>query len=203
MALQCSGEGHEPPKNRVGLSIGAFTTRIVLGDLDDTALEETAIGVSYERRVSKQLTLQVSGGGIVVGHLYDQAVAFQGGFLGGAGSYVLVDQKGSIPFVMLGVSLSASAAGLANSSAILFAADIRGSVTCGYTDGRVTAYAVGRLFGGPIILADSGGTSLGTDRFHYQLGAGIVVSLPKSFDLSLELVPLGEKRISAGIGYSF
>ena len=60
-----------------------------------------------------------------------------------------------------------------------------------------------RFFGGPVFLEQSGVTTWGSDVYHVQLGAGSVVTLPAGFDLSVELIPLGEQRVSAGVGYSF
>ncbi len=199
--MQCSGEGHEPPKNRVGLSFGAFQTRLQLEG--DVPLDEAALGVSYERQVSKRVTLQVSGGWIPTGHLFAGGSQFRGGFFGFGASFNVLTQKGAIPFLMLGVSASGSMAVYSGSPNKLYAADIRGSVTSGYSMDRFTPYLVGRVFGGPVFFERPSGTSSGTDRFHYQLGIGLVVSLPKGFDLSVELVPFGEQRVSAGIGYAF
>ena len=204
MALQCSGDGSQPPKNRVGLSFGAFQTRLALGDFGIVPLDEAAVGASFERRISSKVTLQLNAGGILLGHLFNASPAFQGGFIGGGASFNVVDQKGMIPFLMLGASISVSVAGYpGGNNSRLIAGDIRGSVTTGYSDGRWTPYLVGRVFGGPVILTQPSGTSLGTDLYHFQLGLGLVVSLPKGFDLSLELVPLGEQRVSAGVGYSY
>jgi hypothetical protein len=203
LALQCSGEGHAPPTNRVGLSFGAFQTKLVFGDLGTVLLDEAAVGLSYERQLSKKTTLQLSGGGIALGHIVDQDTSFHGGFLGAGLSWNLVDQKGWIPFVMIGASASFSVAGYSRQSTTVIAADVRGSATVGYSESGFTPYAVARLFGGPVVLSRPGGTSLGTDQYHFQLGLGLVLTLPEGFDFSVEIVPLGEQRLSAGLGYSF
>jgi hypothetical protein len=80
------------------------------------------------------------------------------------------------------------------------AVDARAALVVGYTVfDRLTPYAVARAFGGPVFYAGlSGG-----DRYHYQVGAGLVVGLPGGFDLSAEVVPLGEQRLTAGVGFSF
>lgn len=56
-----------------------------------------------------------------------------------------------------------------------------------------------RAFGGPFFY----GSALGTDGYHLQLGAGLVVGLPWGLDLSAEIIPLGEQRVTAGLGGSF
>ena len=78
--------------------------------------------------------------------------------------------------------------------------DFRVGLAAGWTFfERLTPYAVVRAFGGPVFY----GSELGTDAYHVQLGAGLVVGLPFGFDLSAEIVPLGEQRVTAGLGYSF
>jgi hypothetical protein len=40
----------------------------------------------------------------------------------------------------------------------------------------------------------------GTDRYHYQVGGGLVTALPGGFDMFVEGVPLGERAITLGVG---
>ena len=205
MAQLCQGE--KPPESRVGLSFGAFRTRLVFVDRGTVDLEEVAIGGSFERKLNKQVTFQVSCGGIIYGRLGGPtAQPLHGMFVGAGVSWSVLNQKGAIPFVMTGLSVSASlAVPERGGDDGFYALDFRGWVTAGYTFAkRFTAYGVGRLFGGPIALVEGGSTTArGTDQYHFQLGAGLVVGLPGGFDLSAELVPLGERRVSAGIGASF
>ncbi|MBX7099878.1 MAG: hypothetical protein K1X89_19335, partial [Myxococcaceae bacterium] len=76
----------------------------------------------------------------------------------------------------------------------------RVSVLAGYTlFERLTLYAAGRVFGGPAFFrAASGG-----DASHYQVGGGALVRLPGAVDLSVEVMPLGEQRLVAALGFSF
>lgn len=204
MAQKCHGD--KPPESRVGLSFGAFRSRLVFTDLGFLDLEEVAFGASYERKLSKKVTFQISGGGIAYARLGDRNAETLRGFFAGAGvSWAVLEQKGAIPFVMIGVSVAASlAVPDRGGDDALYALDIRGSVTAGYTLAeRFTPYAVVRAFGGPVAYAQDGRTSAGTDIYHFQVGAGFVVGLPGGFDLSAELIPLGEQRVSAGVGYSF
>jgi hypothetical protein len=204
LAQKCHGD--KPPESRVGLSFGAFRSRLIFTDRGFLDLEEVALGASYERKLSKTVTFQISGGGIAYGRLGGPGAETLRGFFAGAGaSWAVVDQKGAIPFVMIGVSLAASlAVPERGGDDALYALDIRGSVTAGYTLAqRFTPYLVGRLFGGPVVFVERGRAWAGTDIYHFQLGAGLVVGLPGGFDLSAEIVPLGEQRVSAGVGYSF
>ncbi len=204
MAQLCHGD--KPPDSRVGLSFGAFRSRLVFSELGFLDIEELALGLSFEKKLSKTVTFQISAGGIAFARVGGPGADVMTGFFAGAGvSWSVLEQKGARPFVMTGLSLSGSLAvpGRGGDDA-LYAFDIRGSVTAGYTLAqRFTPYAVARLFGGPVILAQQGHSHLGTDIYHFQLGAGFVVGIPGGLDLSVEVIPLGEQRVSAGLGYSF
>lgn len=201
MAQKCHGD--KPPANHAGLSFGAFRSRLIFTGAQLLDLEEAAVGFAFERRLSAKVTVQVSLGGIVYARIDGEPL--RGLFVGGGASWAIVPQKGAIPFIMLALSIAASFAGPERgASQALYALDFRGSVTAGYTLGkRWTPYAVGRIFGGPVVLVDRADTRVGTDIYHFQLGAGLVVGLPGGFDLSAELIPLGEQRVSAGVGHSF
>jgi hypothetical protein len=43
----------------------------------------------------------------------------------------------------------------------------------------------------------------GGDAHHYQVGAGVAVTLPGHVDVDLEAVPLGEQAIVLGAGLAF
>ncbi len=204
MAQLCHGE--KPPDSRVGLAFGAFRSRLSFAERGFLDIEEMALGASFEKKLSKRVTLQVSGGGIAFARLgAPGAEVLRGLFAGVGASWSIVDQKGPIPFVMVGASVAVSlAVPSRGGDDALYAADLRGSVTAGYTFAkRFTPYLVGRAFGGPVVAVEGGRSDVGTDIYHFQVGAGLVVGLPAGFDLSVELVPLGEQRVSAGLGYSF
>lgn len=201
MAQKCHGD--KPPESRVGLSFGAFQSRLIFPERGTLTLEEAAVGASFERKMSKTVTFQVNGGGIAYARI--GARKLQGAFAGFGVSWSLRDEKRLLPFVMVGVSVAASLAVPAQGGDDSLAAlDVRGSLTAGYTFfQRLTPYAVVRLFGGPAVLSERGRSLVGTDLYHFQLGAGLVLGLPGGFDVSAEIVPLGEQRVSAGVGYSF
>jgi len=204
LAQKCHGD--KPPQSHVGLSFGAFQTRLIFSDRGLLNLEEAAVGASFERKLSKTVTVQVNGGGIAYARIGGPTTRKLQGAFGGFGvSWSLRDERGLLPFVMVGASVAASlAVPEQGGDDSLTAFDVRGSVTAGYTFfGRLTPYAVVRAFGGPAVLTEKGHSFVGTDIYHFQIGAGLVLGLPGGFDLSVELVPLGEQRVSAGIGYSF
>jgi hypothetical protein len=190
----------------VGGSYGAFRTTLRFGD-ELVALQQMAVSASLEWRATKTLSLQFAAGGIFNGRLAGDPMG-PGGVGSVAVSWLVLDQAKWWPFVQLSASASFSAVqalvpqGDANPRPALYSAlDVRGGVVAGYTlFERVTPYVVGRLFGGPVFY---GTGPLGTDLYHYQVGLGVVVGLPKGFDLSAELIPLGEQRVTAAVGYSF
>ena len=155
------------------------------------------MSASLEYRVSEKMTLVGAGGGILLGSLGTVATS-PGAVASLALSYLLLEQGPYTPFVQVAGSISFSA--FRTTDANYAAIDFRGGVVAGYTFlERLTPYAVFRAFGGPVFY----GGLLGTDAYHVQLGAGLVVGLPFGFDLSAEVIPLGEQRVTAGLGYTF
>jgi hypothetical protein len=152
---------------------------------------------SLEWRATKTWTFQFAAGGAFDGHLGTTSLG-GGGTASVAASWLVLEQAKWWPFVQLSASISAS---LAQASPTLYSAfDARLGVVAGYTLWeRFTPYLTARVFGGPVYFAGQ----TGSDLHHYQVGVGFVVGLPKGFDVSAELVPLGEQRVTASVGYSF
>jgi hypothetical protein len=160
-----------------------------------------AVSASFEYRLSDRWTLAAAAGAIVAGRLVSptETFDFRAGAVGSlSGSFLALEQGRFWPFIMVAGSLAVS--GVQAAPTAYWAVDGRLTATLGYTFfERVTPYAVGRVFGGPVFWRGQ----TGTDLFHYQVGAGVVVGLPFGFDLSAEVVPLGEQRVTAGLGFSF
>lgn len=86
----------------------------------------------------------------------------------------------------------------------MLALDVRASVLAGKTFFQAfTPYLVARAFGGPVFWKYRGEDQVGGDQYHFQLGAGAIVSLPERFDVFVEGIPLGERAGVVGLGYSF
>ena len=84
------------------------------------------------------------------------------------------------------------------------ALDFRVGAAAGRTWLRtISAYAVARLFGGPVFWSYHGEEVLGTDTHHYQLGGGLAVLVFRHVDLFAEGVPLGEQAVAAGVSVAF
>ncbi|HKO48522.1 MAG TPA: hypothetical protein VJV79_12410 [Polyangiaceae bacterium] len=64
----------------------------------------------------------------------------------------------------------------------------------------VRPYLAARVFGGPIFWRYQQEAVTGTDTRHYQLGAGLAVSLSKALNVFAEGIPLGEQAVAVGVG---
>jgi len=164
-------------------------------------LEQMAVSASFEYRLSRRWTLSAAAGGVLGGRLDTNAgsTAMGGGGVGSlAASFIALEQGKYWPFIMLSGSASVSAVQAQPTTWV--GVDARLGVAVGYTIlQRVTPYLTGRVYGGPVLWRGE----VGTDLFHWQAGLGVVVGLPWGLDLSAEVVPFGEKRITAGVGVSF
>jgi hypothetical protein len=91
----------------------------------------------------------------------------------------------------------------AAASATYTAFDLRLGAQFGVALGRVVfPYAVARVFGGPVFWHYQGQAVTGTDTHHYQLGAGLAVRATRFMNVFAEGIPLGEKAIALGVGWS-
>jgi hypothetical protein len=189
-----------------------FNSSLVLGDVP-VEMERQALSLSFDYRLSDATTLSIGGGAGTTGF-----IATKGGrhdILPGwmvTASYArrLVDGYGAEPFVLFGISGGVSGGAtrpfgsLSPESTPLYSFDVRAALTVGKTIlGVVSPYATAKLFGGPVFWKLAGMPLVGGDRYHYQVGAGLVVALPRGMDLFAEAVPFGERALTAGGGVSF
>lgn len=195
-----SAAGDEPDL-RVAASVAGFRTRLVFAGTTPVDTEQFAAVAAFEKRLSRRWTLSASAGGVFSGQLVSSDRVDRlgpGGVVSVGASWTWLEQQGARPFVMLSGSLALSA--VQTTPTLYAAGDARLGVAAGYTLwDRVTPYATARVFGGPVFWNHQ----TGTDAYHVQLGAGLVVGLPAGFDLSAELVPLGEQRLTAALGFSW
>ena len=180
----------------MGATFGAFRTLLLFSD-QNRKLEQLAVSGALEYRVSEKMTLVGAGGVLIMGTL-GSVPTTPGGVLSIGLSSLLLEQGTYSPFLQLSGSLAVSTMRALDVNYV--AIDFRAGLAAGWTFfDRLTPYAVFRAFGGPVFY----GSALGTDAYHVQLGAGLVVGLPFGFDLSAEVIPLGEQRVTAGLGYTF
>ncbi len=217
--LSCTGEeGHEapePPQFRVAASMTWSATRLAFSGDDsfDADSARRATAASFEWRALDGLTLTAGVGAAIDGRLTVDGVRSDlgAGPLGTVGvAYRIVDGEGWVPFVLAGGTLSASSVGThtrffdgRTEDARLTAVDMRASITVGEVFANaLVPYVTARGFGGPIFWTRDGADVVGSDKFHYQLGAGLLVTAGW-FDAYLELVPLGERAAIFGAGTTF
>jgi hypothetical protein len=120
----------------------------------------------------------------------------------------LLDGHGNWPFLVLGISGGASGAstreetlGPPPGTSSLYAIDVRAGLLLGKTFWKtLSPYVALRGFGGPVLWEYAGSSVTGTDRYHYQVGGGLVTALPEGFDIFVEGIPLGERAITLGVG---
>lgn len=180
----------------MGATFGAFRTLLLFAD-GNRKLEQLAVSAALEYRVTEKITLVGAGGVMLMGNLGDVPTS-PGGVGSLALSFLLLEQGTWSPFLQFSGSLAVSTMRAADTNYV--AIDFRAGLAAGWTFfDRLTPYAVFRAFGGPVFY----GSAIGTDAYHVQLGAGLVVGLPLGLDLSAEFIPLGEQRVTAGLGYTF
>jgi len=193
-------------------TFGIFGTTLVGNTPSNIHIERSAVTASFDYRLSPTTTLG-AGAGVGMGGLITVGAqrfrVLPGWEVTGAYSRRLLDGRGKLPFLVLGIAGGASGGatreevygGPAPGTAGLYTFDIRGGLTVGKTFwSTLSPYAVFRAFGGPVIWNYAGKTVLAGDRYHVQLGAGLVTALPRAFDVFVEGVPLGERALTMGLG---
>jgi hypothetical protein len=205
----CSGDGDEALDWRIGVAYGAAWTRLALtrgGATSDADFQKQSMTLSVERRVGERWTMGVSTGSTVVGTMRAYGQSFDmtpGPLLTVQASYRVLDEGAVAPFVLLTASLGGAIVRTRPGGQTLSAFDGRLGVAAGKTIAHVvTPYLLARAFGGPVLWNAGGASVMGTDAYHYTLGAGLVVRLGR-FDVLVEGAPLGEKAFVGGAGVAF
>ncbi len=156
-------------------------------------------------------TVRVVGGGILTGKwqgVTASAAVRPGWIAGVTAGRTWLAADGWRPFLRTSAALAGTGHGLSDGSSLL-AFDLRVGGDVGWRlPGGVEVFAVARTFGGPVLWSRPGfAQDSGTDRWHYQLGAGLAwsptVRLPVMPGLFVEGVPLGELGVSAGLALGF
>jgi hypothetical protein len=206
-AWSCSLDEHEDSERRKWrLGAGGLhtTTRLKFddGSRGDEQRDAIISWVSYAP--TRRLVLQLSAGATLGGNLGLPDATFDikpGPLVAFGVAWHFIEGK---PFLTGTSTLSFSAAttrksGAGSNSERYQALDLRAGVLFGTTFWDVLSpYAVARVFGGPVFWRHQGSSVLGTDLYHYQLGAGVALAFGKQLGLFVEGVPLGERSLSGG-----
>jgi hypothetical protein len=121
---------------------------------------------------------------------------------------MVLEGRGAEPFVALSSGLAGlwtrtSGAGNAG-TADLSALDLSVSATVGKAVlGFLAPYAGAKLFGGPVRWSQGGTAVTGSDANHYQVALGLAAALPKGLDLLVEGAFLGQRSVTASLGWAF
>jgi len=81
----------------------------------------------------------------------------------------------------------------------LTAVDFRGGLMAGVRLGPLSPYVLARGFGGPVLWTLDDERVSGTDRYKYQLGAGVTVATARGVSIAVDASLAGERALSAGI----
>lgn len=185
------------------------STELSFSNDEEAAVRRRAVSVSLERRLGDRWAIQAGGGASLGGDVSvgDERYDFQPGWLASLGvSFRILDGQDLVPFLLasLSTAVSSAQAERPDEEAMFTATDIRASVTVGKMFwGGIAPYAVTRVFGGPVFWERGGEDVTGTDDYHFQLGAGLLVSAHGRVNAYAEIIPLGERSASFGASVSF
>jgi hypothetical protein len=215
----CSLAEHEEaerPVYRLGAS-GVYTSTAIsfshLGTVPET--REAAV-LMFSYAPTAKLELHATAGATLGGRLASSmgTFTFRPGFASGLGAaYRFVQGQtpvgrgfvvGSLDVTATGSmteSQSASVRGPAHASYEAYDARLGAAVGLTWAN-VVSAYAIGRAFGGPVFW-DLPHVGVGTDTHHYQVGGGLTVLVARRFELFVEGVPLGERAVAGGVAVAF
>ncbi len=210
----CSLDEHNEAvrkKWNIGVS-GSFTSTAIRFE-DDLRFDQTrnvvlaTLGYAPKRDVA----LELGAGSLVDGSFERGGDAYDfspGLLLLAGGSYRLLENDGTRPFVLLGGQLSyafSSTRQYAGQESVPYhALDFRIASVAGWTFfDMLSPYLLARLFGGPVFWEYRGEAITGGDVHHYQLGAGVSLLIAERVNAYGEGVPLGEQAVAGGVGFSF
>jgi hypothetical protein len=210
----CSLDEHNEAvrkKWHVGVN-GAYTSTAIRFE-DDLRFDQTrnVVFATLGYAPKPDVALELGVGSLVDGSFErgGDAYDFSPGFLLLAGgSYRLLKNDGSQPFVLLGGQLAyvfSNTQQYAGQESVPYhAIDFRVSGIVGWTFfDMLSPYALARLFGGPVFWEYQGEAITGGDVHHYQLGVGVALLIAERVNLYVEGVPLGEQAFAGGAGFSY
>ena len=209
----CSGDGDETPRDwRLGASYGYVSTRLKLRPRDHRGRGLHETGGDFVARTSPGRPLD--GRCCCWVDPCRVAQAPEGTFdlspgplLTLTGSFRALDEGTVAPFLLLTASLGGAVAWTTPSGAAqpggaeaFWAFDGRLGVAAGKTIAHaITPYVLARGFGLPVLWHEQGESTVGTDAYHYQVGAGVVARLGRSTSRWKAYLS-GRRRSWSGVG---
>lgn len=165
-------------------------------------VEQLAATATVGHFGSPRFGWSVTAGGVLGGRIDNRGIS-GGGTLAGTVSLLALCERAWRPFVGLTATLGTAfvrATGDDRRQHSWWAFDLRGGVTVGKTFAeRWVPYVSARAFEGPVMWHRGGEDVRGGDRYHVTAGAGLIVRLPASIDITAEGMPLGERSVALGV----
>ncbi|MBK8251832.1 MAG: hypothetical protein IPK82_04090 [Polyangiaceae bacterium] len=203
-------EAPAPRVFRVSAGYSVFATDLAFASGADAYVERRAATASLSYRISDSINIQLGAGATLGGRFVfrQDRYTFDPGWIASiAGSWRVFGRNRNDPFVIIGGAVAASGAPTVDYTGAkqdMFAFDFRLSGIAGKTFINVLSpYLVIRAFGGPVLWKYKGEDQFGGDKYHFQVGLGLLVNLPSHIDVFAEVVPVGERAAALGAGYSF
>jgi hypothetical protein len=192
----------------------AATYSLSISDLslstgDEAIVRRRGVSAALERRLGDDWTVQASAGASLGGDLTvnDERYDFAPGWEASLGaSYRILDGTGLEPFLVAALTAAVGSAKTTRGpeEASFTALDARLSLLVGKLFWKsVAPYAVARVFGGPVFWSQHEESLTGTDKYHVQLGLGLLAAANGRMGAFFEIVPLGERAVSFGANVSF
>ncbi len=189
---------------------GNFDTVLDFGDAGEYNVEMSTLSFSVARTLGPRRTVRLVGGVIHDGTLKNGiradheissgglfAIGFEQRTRQGHGWTPSVDGS-----AYLGASWASTSSTGDEADRDYFATDLRLGAACAWNPtGNTTTYGTVRVFGGPVTWQLDGRDETGTDKYHYQIGAGASIALGDAA-LFAEAYVLGEQALAAGVAFT-
>lgn len=174
-----------------------------------TALRQHAVTVSGTRLLDRGWSVRAALGSTLGGTLGPDLESLPGVQGAVQGAKLWRSASGAAPFVSSSLALAVGWSRLAEldgsspSTGSLTAADLRLGTAVGWEIGGVwSPYLSAQLFGGPAIIEVDGATTQTTDVHHYRASVGSSFFLGDALSLFVDVAPVGERGVAAGVSYS-
>lgn len=210
LIMECDGTGQRRAPWRVALQGGAVRSELSASG-QELGIEQASATARAERHLGGRWAVGIAAGSILGGSLRIpnmETVSLGVGWTAGASLSALALAERTVrPFLLATLSLAYTIThgdpqGPVGRSQFT-GRDVRLGVAVGKTFGLARIYGAGRVFGGGFRWEGTAPALSGGDSHLYQLGAGASFELPGHLDLLVEAMPLGERSLTTGVGWSF
>jgi len=208
----CTGSSEataDTPLWQLSATYGLAASELSFSNDETVSVRRRVVSVGIERRLGDRWAIQAGAGASLGGDLqlgderYDLAPGWVASL---GGSLRILEGEGMDPFLLAALSIAVGSA-LAQGptdEAMFTASDARLSLTVGKVFWHALApYAVARVFGGPVFWKRHGESITGTDKYHVELGVGLLATAGGRMGAFFELIPLGERSVSLGASVAF